>query len=92
LVFPIRLQWERVAGAAKYQVALWYIHNDGTGIIEQVFSKEVTSNSYTPTSGGTTTELRGGRRYKWRVRALSGNDNVKDGSASREWFFVTAPQ
>jgi hypothetical protein len=88
LACPITLDWDRVVGAAKYRVAIWYIHNDGTGQVEQVLSTEVTGTSLKP-SCGSTGVLKPGRRHKWRVRALSADGTVLDSSASRERYFAT---
>jgi hypothetical protein len=89
LSMPVKLDWNGVSGAVKYRVTVWYVHNDGTGDVERVVYKDVTGTSYTPTSGTTSSEIRGGRRYRWRVQAFSADGSVMPGVYSSYRYFRT---
>ncbi len=84
LARPVTISWSSVAGASGYRLVVDYVPSDGSSPVSMV-NTTLTSTSYVPTSA----ELQSGRRYRWKVRALSSDASVLNSAATGYRHFVT---
>jgi hypothetical protein len=75
---PVSLQWNTVAGAAKYK--LYIYQSDGTTLYSQAFPMPLTLNSYTFNLG------KSGDKVYWAVTAVDAAGNESQPSAERSFI------